>query len=84
MAKKITEKKLNKKIWCGKVISEKGDKTIVVKISSIKTHAKYHKKFQISKKYHVHDPLNKYHVGDMVSFVHSKPYSKTKHWIAVH
>lgn len=84
MAQKIAEKKLNKKTWQGEVISEQSDKTIVVKIKSIKTHAKYHKKFQISKKFHVHDPSNKYHVGDVVSFRHSQPYSKTKHWLVIH
>lgn len=62
----------------GKVISDKMDKTIVVAVDSFKTHPKYLKKYRSTKKYKVHDPENKYKIGDMVEFIQCKPFSKDK------
>jgi small subunit ribosomal protein S17 len=62
----------------GIVISDKMDKTIVVAVQSFKTHPKYLKKYQSTKKYKVHDEENKFKKGDKVEFVSCKPLSKNK------
>jgi len=67
------------KIFQGKVISKKMDKTAVVAIETIKEHPVYKKRIKTVKKYHVHDEEG-VNVGDTVKFVASKPYSKTKKW----
>ncbi len=67
----------------GKVISDKMDKTIVVAVESFKTHPKYIKKYRSTKKYKVHDPENKYKIGDVVTFVQCKPVSKDKRFMAI-
>ena len=66
------------KVKRGIVVSDKMDKTIVVKVESFKTHPKYLKKYRSSKKYKIHDPENKYKVGDVVEFVQSRPISRDK------
>ena len=62
----------------GVVVSDKMDKTIVVTVETLKTHPKYLKKFRVTKKYKVHDPENKYKVGDKVEFIQCRPISKDK------
>lgn len=64
----------------GEVVSDKMDKTIVVKVLSAKMHPKYHKHYTTSKKYKVHDEQNQYHIGDKVVFVECRPLSKDKRW----
>lgn len=66
----------------GVVVSDKLDKTIIVRVNRLKKHRKYEKRFRISKKYKVHDPENKYKIGDMVEFKECKPISKDKKWLA--
>lgn len=67
----------------GIVVSNKMDKTLVISVSEIKIHPKYHKRYYRDKSYKVHDPHNKYKVGDKVTFSPSKPYSKEKRWIVI-
>ena len=74
--------KIKKKIQ-GIVVSDKMDKTVVVSVVGIKIHSKYHKRYKRNKRYKVHDPENKYKVGDEIVFSPSKPYSKGKKWEAV-
>lgn len=62
----------------GIVISDKMDKTIVVQVSRLKKHSKYKKYYKIDKKYKVHDPKNKFKVGDKIEFIDCKPISKGK------
>lgn len=64
-------------------MSDKMDKTIVVAINTLKTHPKYKKKYLATKKFKVHDPGNKYKVGDMVEFVECKPISKEKRFTVI-
>lgn len=66
----------------GIVVSDKMDKTIVVEINTLKTHKKYRKKYNSTKKYKVHDETNKYKEGDEVEFISSKPMSSGKRFIA--
>ena len=64
----------------GVVVSDKGDKTIVVKVDVIKSHAKYKKVVRRSVKFQAHDEQNTAGIGDTVRIVESRPMSKTKHW----
>ncbi len=62
----------------GVVVSAVMDKTIVVKVDTLKTHAKYRKQYTSSKRYKVHDETNQHKVGDTVIFQECRPYSKDK------
>ena len=64
----------------GTVVSDKGDKTIVVKVDTIKAHPKYKKVVRRSKKFHAHDEQNAAKIGDVVKIVETRPLSKTKNW----
>jgi small subunit ribosomal protein S17 len=64
----------------GVVVSDKGDKTIVVKVDVIKSHPKYKKVVRRSVKFHAHDEQNAAGIGDTVRIVETRPISKTKHW----
>jgi small subunit ribosomal protein S17 len=64
----------------GVVVSSAMDKTIVVKVDTIKAHPRYKKVVRRSVKFHAHDPENKAHVGDVVRIVETRPISKTKNW----
>ncbi len=67
------------KILIGKVISTKMDKTATVAVERVVVHPLYKKRYKRIKKYHVHDELGA-KVNDVVKFVASKPYSKSKKW----
>ena len=70
--------KISRKILSGVVVSDKMDKTVVVKVSRFVKHKKYGKYYKVSKKYKAHDPENKYKTGDKVSIVETRPISKEK------
>ena len=72
--------KPNKKVLTGTVVSDKNDKTIVVRIARRKMHRLYKKYISISKKIKAHDSQNQCHVGDVVRVVESRPLSKDKRW----
>jgi len=67
------------KIFTGKVISKKMEKTATVAVERIVVHPVYKKRMKRMKKYHVHDIFGT-KVGQTVQFTVSKPYSKTKRW----
>jgi small subunit ribosomal protein S17 len=64
----------------GVVVSDKGDKTIVVEIQTIRIHTKYKKVVRRSSKLHAHDESNSAGIGDTVRVVETRPLSKTKRW----
>ena len=64
----------------GVVVSDKGDKTIVVKVDVIKSHPRYKKVVRRSVKFHAHDEQNNAGIGDTVRIVETRPLSKTKRW----
>ena len=64
----------------GIVVSTAMDKTIVVKVDTIKAHPRYKKVVRRSTKFHAHDERNEANVGDLVRIVETRPLSKTKHW----
>lgn len=77
-----TDKKVMKKRRLkGVVVSDRMNKTIVVKIDVLKKHSRYHKFFTVSKKFKVHDEDNKYKIGDFVVIEECRPLSKEKRWI---
>lgn len=69
-----------KKIFQGRVVSDKMDKTIVVLVEGRQMHPLYKKYVSISKKLKAHDETNEAHVGDTVRVVESRPISKDKKW----
>jgi small subunit ribosomal protein S17 len=69
-----------RKKFSGVVVSDKMDKTIVVKVERVKVHPKYHKRYKTSQNYKVHDEANACQVGDQVTFVECRPLSKDKRW----
>ncbi len=73
------EKKFKRKLE-GTVVSAKCDKTIVVNVIRRFKHSLYSKFVHDSKKYHAHDEENIAKVGDAVTIIESRPYSKTKTW----
>ena len=72
-----------KKILSGTVISNKQNKTIIVKVTRRVKHKLYKKIISLSKNYHVHDEDNLYKNGDNVSIIESKPISKLKKWVVI-
>jgi small subunit ribosomal protein S17 len=56
------------------------DKTIVVRVDSIKAHRRYKKVVRRSSKFHAHDEQNSANVGDVVRIVETRPISKSKNW----
>ena len=69
-----------KRVLQGVVVSDKQDKTVVVKVERRFTHPVMKKTVRRSKNYHVHDEGNTAKVGDIVSIRESRPYSKLKTW----
>ena len=64
----------------GVVVSNGMDKTIVVKVDTVKAHPRYKKVIRRSTKFHAHDEQNAANVGDVVRIVETRPLSKTKNW----
>ena len=69
-----------KRILQGVVVSDKQDKTVVVKVERQVMHPDYKKFIKKSKKYAAHDENNQFKIGDEVRIIEAKPYSKTKTW----
>lgn len=65
----------------GQIINASGDKTKVVKISTLKRHPIYLKSFQVTKKILAHDEKNIFNTNDIVEIVPSKPLSRQKAWV---
>jgi small subunit ribosomal protein S17 len=67
----------------GVVVSDKMNKTRVVKVERLKKHPKYLKYFKVSKKFKAHDENNEYKIGDKVIIEQSRPLSKEKKWVII-
>lgn len=67
------------KIFIGKVIGKKMEKTATVLVDKVTLHPVYGKRVKTGKKYQVHDEIGT-EVGQIVRFAASKPYSKTVKW----
>lgn len=64
----------------GTVVSDAMEKTIVVRVDTVKAHPKYKKVVRRSQRFHVHDEQNQAKAGDVVRIVETRPLSKTKNW----
>ena len=71
------------RILQGVVVSDKMDKTVVVRVERKVRHALYGKILMRSKRYKAHDPENQCQVGDIVRIQECPPISKDKHWNVV-
>lgn len=71
------------RIIVGRVVSDKMDKTIVVRVDRAFMHPVFHKVMRTNKKYKVHDEREEASIGDMVEFNEGKPLSKTKYMYLV-
>ncbi len=69
-----------KRVLTGTVVSDKGDKTVVVRVERRVKHPLYGKIIKRSKKYHAHDAANGFHVGEIVRIEECAPISKLKTW----
>ena len=72
-----------KRILQGTVVSDKNDKTVVVKVERRFTHPLFKKVVRRTKNYKAHDENNSKKVGDIVSIEESRPISRDKCWIVV-
>jgi small subunit ribosomal protein S17 len=72
-----------KRVLQGIVVSNKTDKTVVVKVERRFTHPLLKKTVRRSKKYQAHDEANRFNEGDTVLIEESRPISKNKRWIVV-
>ena len=69
-----------KRVLTGTVVSDKADKTVVVRVERRVKHPLYGKIIKLSKKYHAHDAANEFHVGEIVRIEECAPISKLKTW----
>ena len=69
-----------KRVLTGTVVSDKGDKTVVVRVERRVKHPLYGKIIKLSKKYHAHDDGNAYKAGEQVRIQECAPVSKLKSW----
>ena len=73
-----TQTRNHRKVYQGRVVSDKMDKTIVVVVETRKQHPVYGKRVRYSKKYYVQDDNNEAKVNDIVRIMETRPLSKTK------
>jgi len=69
-----------KRVLTGTVVSDKGDKTVVVRVERRVKHPLYGKIIKLSKKYHAHDEGNAFKAGEQVRIQECAPMSKLKTW----
>ena len=69
-----------KRVLMGTVVSDKADKTVVVKVERRVKHPLYGKIIKRSKKYHAHDEANEFRQGETVRIEETRPISKLKTW----
>lgn len=72
-----------KKIYTGKIISNKMDKTVVVAVTRLFQHAVYKKTVRRVTKFKAHDEQNKCQIGDVVKIIEMRPLSKDKRWLVI-
>ena len=69
-----------RKVYQGRVVSDKMDKTITVVVETKRNHPVYGKRINYSKKYKAHDENNSAKTGDIVRIMATRPLSKDKHF----
>ena len=76
----MTKRLSKRKVRVGVVLSDKMDKTIVVRIDRLTTHKKYSRVIRKATKFKVHDEQNQAKAGDKVRIMETRPFSKEKRW----
>jgi small subunit ribosomal protein S17 len=76
----VTDKPATGKVMIGTVTSDKMNKTITVRVETVKQHPLYKKTIRTSKKYKAHDENNEAGTGDLVKIMETRPLSKDKRW----
>jgi len=71
---------MSKRQLTGEVISNKMQKTVVVRVERIKEHPKYKRRYRVHKKYKARDEKGEYKLGDKVIIEECRPISKEKRW----
>jgi small subunit ribosomal protein S17 len=74
------EQMRNRKTRRGIVVSDRMDKTVVVRVDRLTKHQMYNKVIQRAKKFKAHDEANQCRIGDLVEIVETRPLSKDKRW----
>jgi small subunit ribosomal protein S17 len=72
-----------KRVLTGTVVSDKADKTVVVRVERRVKHPLYGKIIKLSKKYHAHDEANAFKAGEQVRIEECAPISKLKTWTVI-
>ncbi|MEH7117705.1 30S ribosomal protein S17 [Neobacillus drentensis] len=67
-----------RKVYTGRVVSDKMDKTVTVLVETHKKHPLYGKRVKYSKKFKAHDEQNQAKIGDVVRIMETRPLSATK------
>ncbi len=75
-----TVTKSNKRTMVGHVVSDKSDKTIVVRVDTLVKHPLFKKYVSRRTKFMAHDPENECRIGDKVQIIESRPLSRRKRW----
>ena len=83
MSEEQVETRGRRKIRQGTVVSDKMDKTVMVKIDQVYRHPTYKKIIRRSSKFAAHDEANDAHIGDTVRIMETRPLSKSKRWRVV-
>ena len=76
----MENKRNDRKVREGIVVSDKMDKTVVVAEATMKLHKLYKKRLKATKKYKAHDENNECGIGDTVKIMETRPLSKDKRW----
>ncbi|MGI6551291.1 MAG: 30S ribosomal protein S17 [Syntrophomonadales bacterium] len=79
----VTEDRVQRRVKTGRVVSNKMEKTVTVRIESVVQHSLYKKTIRRSKKYKAHDENNQCSIGDLVKIMETRPLSKDKRWRVV-
>ncbi len=72
-----------RRVMVGEVVSDKMDKTVVVRVDRTRRHPLYGKVIRVSKRYKAHDEENRCRVGDVVRIMESRPLSREKRWVVI-
>jgi small subunit ribosomal protein S17 len=74
---------VSKKIYTGRIVSNKMEKTVVVAVTRLFQHPIYKKTVKRVTKFKAHDENNKCQIGDTVKIIEARPLSKEKRWIVI-
>ncbi|WP_025729627.1 30S ribosomal protein S17 [Atopobacter phocae] len=76
----MSNERNQRKVYQGRVVSDKMDKTIVVSVDTYKSHSTYGKRVKYSKRFKAHDENNSAKLGDIVRIMETRKLSATKNF----